>query len=341
MALDVYRDWLGIKETNRPLTHYQLLRLKKFEDNTAKIRTHYRKMNTHVRKYSTGEFSSASQTLLNELAQAMLCLTDAQRKREYDATLGRSDEGTLHQRSFAEILLANGVADQAQIDKARRFAETIGLELRDAVMQQKLARPDVIMLAYAESIGLPYIELDDIGVAEEAVSTVPATTARQHSCVPVMIDDEQVLMASPNPLIPDVEEDLRLRFSRTIRTVLCTPSSINNAVTKYYTGDAPATAAAPPPPAAAEATPTKKEKKTKEKKPKEKKAKASANDTDLTKQRLKFGALGFNMGVIFTVVLIIILQGGIDRIGINSIVIAVFVGLLTGIAGFFVGPKLQ
>ena len=24
--LDVYRDWLGIKEANRPLSHYQLLR---------------------------------------------------------------------------------------------------------------------------------------------------------------------------------------------------------------------------------------------------------------------------------------------------------------------------
>ena len=30
--LNVYRDWLGIKETARPLNHYQLLRLKPFED---------------------------------------------------------------------------------------------------------------------------------------------------------------------------------------------------------------------------------------------------------------------------------------------------------------------
>ena len=341
MALDVYRDWLGIKETARPLNHYSLLRLKKFEDDTAKIRTHYRKMNAHVRKYSTGEFSAASQNLLNELAQAMLCLTDAQRKREYDATLGRSDGGELRRRSFAEILLAGGIADQAQIDKARRFADAVGLELRDAVLQQKLATPDVVMQAYAESIGLPYIELQDIGVAEEAVATVPATTARQHSCVPVMMDDKQVLMASPNPLVPDVEEDLRLRFSRTIRTVLCTPSSINDVVTKYYSSDA-AAAAAPAPaqaaPAAKKEKP-KKEKKVKEKKPKEKTEKASAEDDN--KQRILFTFLGFNMGVILTMVLLTVLSGGMNRLGFTHIALGVLVGCIAGAVGFFLGPKLQ
>ena len=86
--LDVYRDWLGITETVRPLNHYQLLRLEMFEDTADKIRAHYRKMNEHVRKYATGEFSEQSQSLLNQLAKAMLCLTDTQRKREYDASLG-------------------------------------------------------------------------------------------------------------------------------------------------------------------------------------------------------------------------------------------------------------
>ena len=92
-TLDVYRDWLGIKETNRPLSYYQLMRLKKFEDDQAKIREHYRKMNAHVRKYAAGDFAKQSQDLLNELSRAMLCLTDVRRKREYDASMGRKDAG--------------------------------------------------------------------------------------------------------------------------------------------------------------------------------------------------------------------------------------------------------
>ena len=30
--LDVYRDWLGVTDAERPLNYYQLLRLKKFEE---------------------------------------------------------------------------------------------------------------------------------------------------------------------------------------------------------------------------------------------------------------------------------------------------------------------
>ena len=156
-TLDVYRDWLKITETARPLNHYQLLRLKKFEDDPAKVREHYRTMNAHVRKFAAGEFAKQSQDLLNELAKAMLCLTDAQRKGEYDASLGRKDakaEGKT--RTFEEILLATKVIDQAALDKARNFAQAINVEVRDALVQQKLAKYEAVLPAYAESIGLPY-----------------------------------------------------------------------------------------------------------------------------------------------------------------------------------------
>src|SRR5215470_2265473 len=145
-TLDVYRDWLKIKETTRPLSHYQLLRLKQFEDNTAKVREHYRAMNSHVRKYATGEFAKQSQDLLNELARAMLCLTDATRKGEYDASLGRkSAEGGAKARTFEQILLANKVVDQAALDKARNFSKAINVEVRDALVQQKLAKAEAVL----------------------------------------------------------------------------------------------------------------------------------------------------------------------------------------------------
>lgn len=237
--LDVYRDWLGIKEANRPLSHYQLLRLGPFEDDASKIRTHYRKMNEHVRKFGTGEYADQSQTLLNELAKAMLCLTDIQRKREYDASLGRETAVEGRRRSLEEILLAGKVVDQAQLEKARSFSDTVGVELHQAVLQQKLGDPEAVMVAYAESIGLPYLDLRDIGVDASLAAQIPPTLARQHSFVPLMADAKHLLMASPTPLIPDVEEELRLRFEMPIRTVLCTPSQINEAIADFFPRDAP------------------------------------------------------------------------------------------------------
>ena len=326
--LDVYHDWLGIKDTARPLDNYQILRLARFEDDTNKIRGHYQKMNEHVRKFALGEHAARSQSLLNELAKAMLCLTDQQRKREYDATLGRKTEGDTRRRTFEEILLANKVLDQTQLEKARNFAKAVGLDIRDAVLQQKLATADVVMLAYAEAVGLPYIELADIGVAVDLVPQVPPMTARQHSCIPVMSDEEQVLMASPHPLVPDVEQDLRLRFGKVIRTVLCTPASINDLVTKYYPRDA-ATAAATKtavPKPAREAAQT-------EAKPKKKEsAPLSAEE----KQKLikNTAILSFNITAMAYVVFRII-SGGMSALGTMDIVLAALAGGI--VAGIGVG----
>ncbi|MBN2292835.1 MAG: hypothetical protein JXM70_10440 [Pirellulales bacterium] len=334
--LDVYREWLGIKETARPLDHYQILRLKRFEDDTNKIRDHYQKMNEHVRKFALGEHAVRSQELLNELAKAMLCLTDQQRKREYDAAMGRKTEGDVRRRTFEEILLSNKVLDQTQLDKARNFAKAIGLDVRDAVLQQKLAKPDVVMLAYAEAIGLPYIELADIGVAIDLVPIVPPPTARQHSCLPVMADEQQVLIASPNPLVPDVEEDLRLRFGKVVRTVLCTPASINDLVYKYYPRDAVAAAPTAKPQAAAPEPAPASESGAEPKSAKKDAAPLSPEE----KQKLikNTAIISFNVSFMAWIIFRLV-TGGMGALGVMDIVIAAVIGGI--VAGIGVGVVMK
>jgi len=329
--LDVYRDWLGIKETARPLNHYQLLRLKPFEDGTAKIREHYRKMNAHIRKFSTGDYADESQALLNELAKAMLALTDTQRKREYDASLGREDTGEGRRRTLEEILLAGKTITQEQLAKARSYADAVGLEVHDALVQQKVATADVVMLAYAESIGLPYIELADVGIDEQLTAQIPAALARQHSCVPVMIDRDQLLMASPNPLVPDVEEELRLRFEMPVRTILCTAASINSFVAEHYPRDAAEVAPVAQP---------KQKQKQPAAKPAEKPEREPLSQEEKLKRRNMAAILGFNLSVILYVFAAMLLKG-MNYIGLPDVAIAVVLGTIVSAAAFVIASRLE
>jgi len=236
--LDVYRDWLKIADAERPLNYYQLLRLKRFEDDPEKIRSHYRQLNAHVRKYQTGEFGPQSQQLLNELAKAMLCLTDLHRKGDYDASLGRVRVEEGRRLTFEQILLSRQLLKPEQLDRVRSFASAVGLPIRDALLQQKMITPEQVMQSYAESVGLPYIDLADTGVDESLVPQIPVAMARNYSCVPVMVDEGLLLIASPNPLNPDVEEHLRHRTGMPVRSVFCTPSGVNAAIDKHYSREA-------------------------------------------------------------------------------------------------------
>jgi len=237
-GFDVYKEWLQIDEPARPLNHYQLLKLKMFEDNSVLIRKQYRSLNAHVRKFAAGQFAEASQNLLNELAKAMLCLTDASRKAEYDASLGREGVQVKRRRSLEDILLLNKIVPEDRMRQVKSYADTVGIDLQLAVLQQKLAQPEIVMLAYAESIGLPFISLEDIGVDETIAPQINPNTARQHSFVPVMTDHGQLILASPTPVNPDVEEELRVLFEMPVRCAICTPAQINEAISKYYPKDA-------------------------------------------------------------------------------------------------------
>jgi hypothetical protein len=101
-------------------------------------------------------------------------------------------------------------------------------------VQQKLVTNDVIVPLYADSLGLPFLRLSDVAIDETLMPTVPAVMARQQSLVPILREGRHVLIASPNPLRSEVEEQLQLRFDASIRQVVCTKASVDQVIAEYY-----------------------------------------------------------------------------------------------------------
>lgn len=84
---DPYYRWLGIRPEHQPPDHYRLLGLELFESDREVIRTAAERQAAHIQSYRIGPHSDHSQRLLNEIAQAKVCLLDPTRRRGYDASL--------------------------------------------------------------------------------------------------------------------------------------------------------------------------------------------------------------------------------------------------------------
>jgi hypothetical protein len=84
---DPYRKWLGIPDQPQHPHHYQLLGLALFEDDPDVIENGANRQMTHVRSFQTGQYASHSQDLLNEIAQAKICLLQPESKASYDLQL--------------------------------------------------------------------------------------------------------------------------------------------------------------------------------------------------------------------------------------------------------------
>lgn len=235
--MDFYKEWLGIPEGPRPPDHYELLRVRRFEDEGDKIRAHYKKLNAHVRKYATGQYSVKSQEMLNELAKAMLCLTDPERKREYDESLGREFEverDSFGRMPLLDVLVQHNDISRDQKKEVEEFAERRGLSIRDAVVQMKLVEPDVAARALARQLGFSFVDLEDMAPEDDALDRVPRGLVKKHSFVPLFIDDNRLMIAVADEIEHELEDELRLRYGFPCRPVLATPRAINQAIAKYY-----------------------------------------------------------------------------------------------------------
>ena len=236
MSIDVYKEWLGIPEGPRPPDHYQLLRLVKFEDAVEKIRKNYKKLNAHVRKYATGKYSEQSQALLNEIAKAMLCLTDDELKKEYDRSLGRvvDDRDASGKRPMTAYLQDENLITADQAREAIAHADRTGLTVRDAVVQMKLVDGETAARAFASELGRSYVDLSDLIPDNDAMDTLPKTVVRRHNCLPLFIEDNVIVVACVHEPDSELEDKIRLRFGRPIRPVIASGKAINQAITANY-----------------------------------------------------------------------------------------------------------
>ncbi|QGJ69243.1 Hypothetical protein PBC10988_9130 [Planctomycetales bacterium 10988] len=84
---DPYHRWLGISKAQQPPHHYRLLGLELFESDREVIRDAAERQTTHIRKYRLGPYAEDSQRLLNEISKAKACLSNENRKANYDNDL--------------------------------------------------------------------------------------------------------------------------------------------------------------------------------------------------------------------------------------------------------------
>lgn len=234
--IDVYKEWLGIPEGDRPPDYYTLLRVVKFEDDSEKIQSNYRKLNAHVRKYATGQYLKPSQDLLNEMAKAMLCLTDPDAKREYDESQGREyqQEESDEPRTVLQYLVAQNIIKRGQVSEIEKFADLRGLSHRDAVVQMKLADATQAARALAAELRMSFVDLDDMLPEDDVLDRLPRNVVKRHTCLPLFEDRGKLLVACVDNPSPDLEDEVRLRFGMPMRGVLALPRSIQQAIAKYY-----------------------------------------------------------------------------------------------------------
>ncbi len=93
-TFDPYHKWLAIPPEDQPADYYRLLGVVRFETDPDVIGTAADLRMSFIQQLSNGPHRAESQRILNELAQARICLLDADRRRDYDLRLTSESRAT-------------------------------------------------------------------------------------------------------------------------------------------------------------------------------------------------------------------------------------------------------
>ena len=87
MSFDPYHQWLGIPPEHRPPDCYQLLGIRRFEQNPTVISHAAERQLLMLKSLQNGPHGALTQQLMNEVTAARVRLLDPQKKDQYDAEL--------------------------------------------------------------------------------------------------------------------------------------------------------------------------------------------------------------------------------------------------------------
>ncbi|MCX5712145.1 MAG: type II secretion system protein GspE, partial [Candidatus Omnitrophica bacterium] len=134
-----------------------------------------------------------------------------------------------------DLLIKKGIITQDQINKAKEEAAKTGMTTEKALEKLGFISEVDIATVYADSLGIPFIDLSDYLIDPEVIKLVPEAIANKYKTVPLFKigNSLTVAMADPENVAALDEVRIKSKFD-TVEPVLSTPDMIQSVIDQYY-----------------------------------------------------------------------------------------------------------
>jgi len=136
-------------------------------------------------------------------------------------------------RSVGEILLAEGLIDQARLAQLQPCSAAEGDPLR-SLCESGFVNEDALGRARAASLGLPFVDPTEFEIQQPAVDAVPAALARQYRLMPLCFLRGALVIAVADPSAEDLVNALALTLANPVQLVVAAPDRIERAIAHWY-----------------------------------------------------------------------------------------------------------
>jgi hypothetical protein len=132
------------------------------------------------------------------------------------------------------ILLHRHVITEAQLAEARDLQVSSGARLEDLLVRLGYASTHEVLLAWAESLGLAFIDLTAMTIPVSVIELIPESVARENCVLPVAVADRMLTVALADPTDLDTIQKLQFILNRDVCPILAPREQIIEAINRHY-----------------------------------------------------------------------------------------------------------
>ncbi len=136
--------------------------------------------------------------------------------------------------AFADCLLRRERVSPEQLDDARRLCQQSGERIDRALVSLGYLSSVEVMKAWAEALGLTYVDLTDVVIPPAVIEMLPESVARTYAVLPLTSERRVFVVAVGDPCDADLVQKLEFILNRSIRTVLAPREQIVEAINRHY-----------------------------------------------------------------------------------------------------------
>lgn len=135
---------------------------------------------------------------------------------------------------LGEELIRRGAATLEQVDRALSLQTETKESLGSIMVRLGFISEHTLLDVLADQLNLPYVDPMTIQIEKDALNRVPAKVAQHYHIFPIRIQNQNLLVASNDPLRNELLEELRAILTTEIQFALSERRKIDQAIQKYY-----------------------------------------------------------------------------------------------------------
>lgn len=152
------------------------------------------------------------------------------------AAVTKTNGQASNNKTLIDVLVEEGSLDKERADSLRLSEVQTGKPSEELLISQKLVTPEALTRAKAILYNIPYIDLNEVPVSPEALSSLPQQVAERYKVFPFGLDQvaNQILLAMEDPLDFNAIGFVEQKTGLAVKAYAADPDKIETLIASAY-----------------------------------------------------------------------------------------------------------